>query len=159
MIAVEVAMTIRRPRHDVAAVMFNPRHDGAWMAGVAQVPPVQYADAHGNAWIRDGTRLEREFRTLTGRRTRHLMVTEFDTDRAMTLVGESPPGFLARYTLEGIPEGTIARIRTELRDGPRWLQWPRAALLRRRIIHDLERLKDLVESNALRGSDRWRQAA
>ncbi|HVC60607.1 MAG TPA: hypothetical protein VND19_09640 [Acetobacteraceae bacterium] len=39
MIDVEVAVTIRRPRRDVAAVMFNPRYDTAWIGGVSRVRP------------------------------------------------------------------------------------------------------------------------
>jgi hypothetical protein len=145
MIDVEVAVTIRQPRPDVAAVMFNPRYDSAWIGGVVQVRPATPGP------LRHGTKIARVSRFL-GRRVADIReVVEHVPDRCVEMVAHRF-GLRIRYELEGIPEGTIARIRT--RGGPagrlRFVVRAINPLLRRAVIRDLGRLKSLLESGAWR---------
>jgi hypothetical protein len=97
MIYAEVAITIRRSRRDVAAVMFNSRFDGAWVGGTTVVP------GGLSGPLRRGARIARE-RRLLGRRIAELReVTEHVPDRCVEMAGPSPLGLRIRYELEGIP--------------------------------------------------------
>lgn len=149
MIDVEVAVTIRRPRPDVAAVMFNPRYDPAWIGGVLQVRPAPPGP------LRHGTKIARVSRLL-GRRVADIReVVEHVPDRRVEMVAQFPPGLRIRYELEGIPEGTIARISAWGCPTGR-LRFAVPAinpLLRRAVIRDLARLKALLETGA------WRRLA
>ena len=149
MIDIEVAVTIRRPRRDVAAVMFNPRYDAAWIGGVVQVQPA------GPGPLRPGTKIARESRLL-GRRIGDIReVVELVPDRCVEMIAESPFSLRIRYELEGIPEGTIARIRAQ--GSPlghlRFIVGMINPLVRIAVIRDLGRLKALLESGA------WRRLA
>ena len=146
MIYAEVAVTIRRPRPDVAAVMFNPRYDTAWIGGVRQVHPTPAGP------LRRGTRLAREWRLLGRRVCDTSEVVEHVPDRCVEMIARFPFALQIRYELEGIPEGTIARIRTQGSATGR-LRYAVPALnrlLRRAVIRDLDRLKALLESGAWR---------
>jgi hypothetical protein len=146
MIYAEVAITIRRPRRDVAAVMFNPRFDFAWIGFMAG----QQRTSLGP--LRRGTKVHREWRLL-GRRVPELCeVAEHVPDRCVEMVGQSRLAWRIRYELEGIPEGTIARVRTQASPSRRLrLFVPTINLfLRRAAIRDLDRLKLLIESGGSR---------
>jgi hypothetical protein len=146
MIDVEVAVTIRRPRRDVARIMFDPRYDSAWIGSARQVQPATSGP------LRRGTKTALVSRLL-GRRVADLReVVEHEPNRSVEMVAQ-PSGLRIRYELEGIPEGTIARIRAQCRPTGRWRFVVGALnpLLRRAVIRDLARLKTLLESGA------WRQ--
>jgi len=147
MIDVEVAITIRRPRRDVAAIMFDPQRDAEWIGGVVQVVPSDSGP------VRRGTTLERVSRRLGRRFACVLQVVDHVPDRALELRAQQSTGQHIRYTLEGIPEGTIARIQSHLRPAGRWRLTTavHTALLRRAIIRDLDRLKWLVEAGDVPG--------
>jgi hypothetical protein len=148
MIDVEVAVTIRRPREDVAAVMFNPRYDPAWIGSVVQVRPA----APGP--LRRGTKIECVLRFLGRRVPAMREVVDHEPDRRLELFA-SAFDLRIRYDLEGIPEGTIARISTRGRPTGR-LRFVMPALnplLRWVVQRDLGRLKALLESGA------WRRLA
>lgn len=146
MIYAEVAVTIRRPRHDVAAVMFNPHYDPAWIGGVIQARPVVPGP------LRRGVKIAWERRRL-GRRIADVReVTDHVPERCVETIGDGPCHLRIRYELEGIPEGTIARVRAEGSPSG-WLRYVVPAInvwLRRAVIRDLDRLKSLVESEAWR---------
>src|ERR1700733_6668335 len=146
MIDVEVAVTIRRPRRDVAAVMFNPRYDTAWVGGVLQVRPATPGP------LRRGMKVALVSRVL-GRRVANVReVVDHEPDRRVEMIAPVPFGLRIRYDLEGIPEGTIARIRARGRPTGR-LRFVEAAinpLLRWSVIRNLERLKALLETGAWR---------
>ncbi len=142
MLDIEIAMTIRRTRRDVAAVMFNPRYDPIWIRSVRQARPLTPGP------LRQGSRLERET-SLLGRPVSGIVdVVEFVTDRSMKLAGVPPLGLQVHYTLEGIPEGTITRIHAQgtVKGMLRMAEPAFAARLRGAIMRDLEQLKALVES-------------
>ncbi|MGA3400548.1 MAG: SRPBCC family protein [Acetobacteraceae bacterium] len=146
MIDVEVAVTIRRPRPDVAAVMFNPRYDTAWIGSVLQVRPATPGP------LRRGTKIALVSRFL-GRRVADIReVVEHVPDRHVEMIARFPLGLRVRYELEGIPEGTIARIRAQGRPTGRLRFVVHAInpLLRRAVVRDLGRLKSLLESGAWR---------
>ncbi len=149
MIDVEVAVTIRRPRSDVAAVMFNPTSSTAWIGGVLQVRPTPPGP------LRPGTKIALVSRFL-GRRVADIReVVDHVPDRRIEMVTRFPLGLRVRYELEGIPEGTIARIRARGRPTGR-LRFIMPAInpwLRRAVIRDLDRLKSLLELGA------WRRLA
>lgn len=142
MAVVEVAITIRCPRRDVARVMFDPRHDSQWIGGIVEVRRTETGPLRrGSAW----DRISKSFRR---RRVSTLRVEEIVPDRLLALRADTPGKSRIRYTLEGIPEGTIARI--ELwGGGGSGLRLPaslRGLLLRRSLAGDLDRLKWLVEA-------------
>ena len=145
MIDVEVAVTIRRPRQDVAAVMFNPRYDRAWIGGVVQVRPATPGP------LRRGSKIELVLRLL-GRRIADIReVLDHEPDRRLEMFA-SAFDLRIRYDLEGIPEGTIARISARGRPtgALRFVMPALNPLLRWAVIRDLDRLKSLLESGAWR---------
>lgn len=143
---IEVAMTIRRPRREVAAVMFNPRFDQDWIGGVRQARPLRPGPLYR------GARVERTARRFGRARTGIVEVLDFTADLRITLDSVPPFGLRVQYSLEGIPEGTIARIRAC--GSVRGLWGLLAPLLHRQLraaaLRDLERLKALVESGIAR---------
>jgi hypothetical protein len=103
-IDVEVAVTIRRPRRDVAAVMFDPRYDTAWIGGMLQVRSAT------PGLLRRAMKVALVARVL-GRRVADIReVVDHEPDRRVEMIARIPFGLRTRYELEGIPEGTIARI-------------------------------------------------
>ena len=146
MIDVEVAVTIRRPRRDVAKVMFNPQYDPEWIGSVLEV---QRGDAGP---LRQGSAVQRVSRCYWRRCVSMLRVVEHVPDRTLELSGDRPFAQRIRYTLEGIPEGTIARVEVKRAAGghaplPAGIA---AVLMRRATIRDLDRLKWLVEAGGVR---------
>ena len=137
MLEVEVAVTIRRSRQEVAMVMFDPRHASAWMGDVRQA----HKPARGA--LRHGDRLER-FRH--GKRI--MEVVEHEAERRLILAGVIPPGLRVHYILEGIPEGTIARIRMlqPLSEGRLF-----GPILRARLRNTVGRAARIVRSSAAYG--------
>ncbi len=142
----EVAVTIRRPRREVAAVMFNPRYDAAWIGAVRKTRPA----APGP--LRHGAQIAREWRWLGCRRVETTEVVEHVPDRCVEMMTQLPFGLRIRYELEGIPEGTIARVHVQ-GDAAGLLRVMAMALnplLRRVVIRDLDQLKALLELGARR---------
>lgn len=129
--------------------MFNPHHDAAWIRGVRNVRPM----AQGP--LRRGAKLAREWRMLGRRITETSEVMEHVPERSLAMATQLPFGLRVRYDLEGIPEGTIARVRAEGgAAGPLRLFVPLLdAVVRSAMLRDLRRLKRLLESGA------WRQVA
>ncbi len=145
MIDVEVAVTIRRPRPDVAAVMFNPRYATAWIGSALQVLP-----EHAGP-LRHGTKVAFVSRFLGHRIADIGEVVDHEPDRRLEMFARAFD-LRIRYELEGIPEGTIARI--SARGWPagrlRFLAAAINPLLRRAVMRDLGRLKSLLETGAWR---------
>jgi hypothetical protein len=146
MIYVEVAVTIRRPRSDVAAVMFNPRYDAAWIGAVVAAEPASSEP------LRTGATVARITRFLGRRITQRREVVAHAPNRYVELTAAAPLNLRIRYELEGIPEGTIARVRAAgtPRGSLRFLARALTPLLRRAVVRDLGRLKTLLESGASR---------
>jgi hypothetical protein len=147
MVYAEVAVTIRRSRAEVAAVMFDPRYDAAWIGRIRKSATL----APGP--LARGTKIAREWRWFGRNVAETTEVAEHVPGRSVAMTTQLPFGLRIRYALEGIPEGTIARIHAEGRTTGllRFAARPLNALLRSAVIRDLHRLKMLLESGAWRG--------
>jgi len=145
-IGAEVAITIRRPRPEVGRVMFDPRYDPVWIGTVRR----SALAARGPMGA--GTKINREWHWLGRTFADGGEVVEHVPDRSMAFTTQLPLDLRVRYELEGIPEGTIARVCVAgratgmLRFGAAAL----SALLRWGVIRDLDRLKALLESGEWR---------
>jgi hypothetical protein len=140
---ISVATTIRRPRQEVATVMFNPYYAPAWMAGVRAAegrsgqPPEQgatFALIGGRAPLR---------------RSEEFEIVEHEADQFLTL---RAPTRMFEFELEGTTAGTLVWLHwsdESARDVP--LLSALTQLRRRRAeIRALRRLKHFVESGAYR---------
>lgn len=141
-----VAVTIRRSRADVAAVMFNPRYDADWVGDAATRPP------RLSRSLQPGDQIPRGFRLLGYRLGALCDVVAHVPDHRLEMVGPPPLGLQIRYEFEGIPEGTIVRIWAQSAPPPRLrrLTPVLSALLRQAVRRDLGRLKALLESGGRR---------
>lgn len=141
-------ITIRRPRREVAAIMFDARHEEAWLETYRRTEP------------EDGEVPERTMRFLLRDRPVNLHEAARDPERFVELRAEEPFPILIRQELESIPEGTLVRIRVhvQLRGWIRLLRRLVGLRLRRSLIADLETLKSIVENSPHRGMAAARQA-
>jgi hypothetical protein len=146
MFQIEIATTIRKSRRDIAWVMFNPLCDTAWAHQVLDVRPL----AQGP--LQAGSSIARVIRFL-GRRYHDVTeVVEYVPGRCIEMATQRPVAMRVRYSLEGIPEGVIVRVRaTGQSDGLLRLISPVVRrLLRRNYRRSLQDLKVLMESNQFR---------
>ena len=146
MFKIEVAMTIRKPRRDIAWVIFNPLCDTAWSHQVLEVRLL----AHGP--LRAGSCISRVCRFL-GRRYHDVVeIVEYVPGQFIEMAMQRPLAIRVRYSLEGIPEGTIVRVHATGRStGLLRLIGPLTRrTLRRNYIRSLHDLKSLMESNHFR---------
>jgi len=145
-IYVEVAITIRRPRIDVARVMFSPRYDTAWIGRLRN----SVANTAGP--LRAGVTVAHEWRWFHRRIAEVSEVVQHTQGRVLELATRLPFALRLRYELEGIPEGSIARIRMvgTASGALRFIAPVANMLLRGAVIRDLDRLKALLESGAWR---------
>jgi len=141
-------ITIRRPRREVAVIMFDTANEEFWLETYRKVDPDDPATS------------ERLMRFLLRDRPVDLRVTARDPERFVELQAESPYEIMIRQDLESIPEGTLVRIRirVHLRGWMRPLRRLVALRLRRSLIADLETLKSIVENSPHRGMASARQA-
>jgi len=116
------------------------------VGGVLQVRPATPGP------LRRGMKVALVSRVLGRRVVDVREVIDHEPDRRVEMIAPIPFGLRIRYELEGIPEGTIARIRARGRPTGR-LRFVEAAinpLLRWSVIRNLERLKALLETGAWR---------
>lgn len=146
-------ITVRRPRREVAAVIFDPRYDESWLETLRPLGP-EDADPV------DGPVHPRLIRFLLRDVVVDLRETARDPDRFVEFEADEPYPLWIRKDLESIPEGTLVRmrIRVELSGLPRLLQGLVQRRLRRSILGDLEALKALVENSPHRGMSAARPA-
>ena len=139
-------ITVRRPRREVAAVIFNPRYDESWMETLRPVDPEDVEPQNGA----DQPRL---IRFLLRDVVVWLRETSREPGRFVEFEAEDPYKLWIRQDLESIPEGTLVRmrIRVALTGLPRLLSPLVYRRLRRSVIGDLEALKALVENSPHRG--------
>ncbi len=136
-----VAVTIRRPRQEVATTMFDLARAPDWMEGVLGYEPDSGEPPEPGS----------VFAWRIGKRAEVFEVVEYEDAR--TLVMESDDRVLT-FELEGVPEGAIAWI-TAWSDagGLRGLtNIVRFAKQRRAAIRGLRKLKRLVESGRYRAA-------
>lgn len=132
---------VHRPRHEVAAFMFDPAHDLEWTGGITSSTPAQPGP------LTKGATVERTARFL-GREFRYgYVVTEHDPDRLVEMKVERPFPMTVRYELADAPDGTIVAIRASGSPG-RFFGWATplmARQVRRSITADLARLRKCLE--------------
>ena len=128
--AFRVGVTIRRPRPEVAAVMFDLRYLPAWLRGIREVEVDSGEPPNVGACVA----LDKDIFEIIEHENEMKLVIEGDT-RTLGL------------SLEGAPVGTIAwlEIQTErtglMRVMSYWIDRRRRA----RAIADLRRLKQFIE--------------
>ena len=139
-------ITVRRPRREVAAVIFDPRYDESWMETLRPVDPEEVEP-------QDGADQPRLIRFLLRDVVVWLRETSREPGRFVEFEADDPYKLWIRQDLESIPEGTLVRmrIRVALTGLPRLLSPLVYRRLRRSVIGDLEALKALVENSPHRG--------
>lgn len=156
-------ITIRRPRREVAAVIFDPRYNESWLETLRPLAPEDDAPSEGPAGAdaRDGAVHAYLIRFLLRDVVVELRETGRDPERFVEYEADAPYPLLIRQDLESIPEGTLARfrIRVGLTGLPRLLGVLVRRRLRRSVIGDLAALKALVENSPHRGIAAARSAA
>src|SRR5262249_54969309 len=95
---------IHRPRHDVAAFMFNPHNDLPWTGGITSSRPAQPGP------LVKGATVERTARFLGRAFTYGYVVTEHEPDRLVELAVDRPFPMTVRYELADADGGTRVAI-------------------------------------------------
>ena len=134
-----VGVTIRRPRREIAAVMFDLHFLPGWLAGAGDMavgsgdpPPA------GAILAKIGGRMPL-------RRTDVSKIAEYQPDTMLVLRNEATT---LTFQLEGMPVGTVVWLHIETQRGgfarllSPWLNYR----TRRQAIRDLRRLKVFIES-------------
>ena len=138
---VRPVVLIRRPRHEVAAFMFDPRNDLRWTGGITASRPAQPGPLVAGATV------ERSAKFLGRSFTYGYVVTEHQPDRLVELKVDRPFPMLVRYELQDADEGTMVAIRAAGTPG-RFFGWATplmARQVRKSITADLERLRACLE--------------
>jgi hypothetical protein len=143
-VAVDVrpSIVIRRPRHDVAAFMFDPANDTAWTGGITGSRPAQPGP------LTEGAVVERDARFLGRSFTYGYVVTAHRPDALVEMKVDRPFPMLVRYELTDHPDGTEAAIHSTGSPG-RFFGWATplmSRMVRRNIAADLERLRTCLEA-------------
>jgi carbon monoxide dehydrogenase subunit G len=142
--ALDVTAEIRiaRPADEVAAYMFDPANDPAWIGGISEAEPITPLP------ISLGSRVRRRASFL-GRRIDYVMeVVALEPNRRMALHAiEAPMPMDVTYEVEPLLEGSVARVRVQGDAGGLYrLAGPLvSAQVSRSIDGDVRRLKELVE--------------
>ena len=103
---VRPVVLIRRPRHEVAAFMFDPHNDLRWTGGITASRPAQPGP------LVAGASVERTARFLGRSFTYGYVVTEHQPDHLVELkvdrrLGEPEPGPVGGHVAVGGPEGAL----------------------------------------------------
>ena len=142
--AVDVRPTIvvRRPRSDVAAFMFDPRHDLRWTGGITASTPARPGP------LATGASVQRTARFLGRTFTYGYVVTQHEPDRLVELKVDRPFPMLVRYELDDADGGTLVAIHAAGNPG-RFFGWATPVMarqVRRSISADLQRLRACLET-------------
>jgi hypothetical protein len=141
--AVDVRPTvlIRRPRHEVAAFMFDPANDLAWTGGITSSTPARQGR------LVQGATVERTARFLGRSFTYGYTVTRHEPDRLVELQVDRPFPMLVRYELDDAPDGTLVAIHASGSPG-RFFGWATPLMTRQvraNITADLGRLRTCLQ--------------
>lgn len=133
---------ISRPADEVAAYMFDPAHDPAWIGGISEAEPL------GASPVSVGSRVRRRASFL-GRRIDYVMeVVALDPGRRMAMHAvQAPMPMDVTYEVEPAADGAIARVRVQGDAGGLYrLASPLvSAQVSRSIDGDVRRLKRILE--------------
>ena len=136
-IDVQAELLIARPRAEVAAFMFDPANDAAWIGGVRE------ARALTDGPLQQGSRVERVARFLGRRFSYTTEVLAYEPERMVEMRATRPFEIQVRYELEGRDGQTLVRIRAA-GGGTGFFKLAApllGAMVRRNIAGDLQRLQ------------------
>lgn len=138
---VRPVVLIRRPRHDVAAFMFDPGNDLRWTGGITASRPAQPGPLVAGATV------ERTAKFFGRSFTYGYVVTEHQPDRLVELKVDRPFPMLVRYELQNADEGTEVAIHAAGTPGGffGWATPLMARQVRKSITADLECLRARLE--------------
>jgi carbon monoxide dehydrogenase subunit G len=136
---------IARPAAEVAAYMFDPANDPAWIGGISEAEPL------GPPPIAAGSRVRRRASFL-GRRIDYVMeVVALEPGRRLAMHAvEAPMPMDVTYEVDPAPDGAVARVRVQGDTGGLYrLAGPLVSVqVGRSIDGDVRRLKELLEAEA-----------
>jgi hypothetical protein len=141
-IETKIAITIRKPRVEIAEIMFDPLLAPAWMGDV------MYSEVATEGVLPLGGTFE-WVRMLAGNElTEEVEVLERTPQVSLVWRAEGGLRTTMRFTLEGIPEGAVVRVWCRVEPSGFWyLLWPfLPSMLRRGLTRDLRELKQFMES-------------
>ncbi|MCA1569983.1 MAG: SRPBCC family protein [Chloroflexi bacterium] len=134
---------IRRPADEVAAYMFEPTNDPAWIGGISESESLEVG------MLRQGSRVRRRARFM-GRRIDYVMeIVHLDPNRRLAMHAvEAPMPMDVTYEVEPRPGGSLARVRVQGDAGGLYrIGGPLvSAQVGRSIAKDVRDLKRLLES-------------
>ena len=134
---------ISRPADEVAAYMFDPANDPAWISGISEAEPLDATP------VTVGSRVRRRASFL-GRRIDYVMeVVALDPGRRLAMHAvEAPMPMDVTYEVDPAPNGAVARMRVKGDAGGLYrLASPLvSAQVGRSIGGDVRRLKGILES-------------
>ena len=134
-------IVIRKPRHEVAAFMFDPANDTRWTGGITDSRPAQPGP------LVEGSVVERDAKFLGRSFTYGYVVTAHEPDSLVEMKVDRPFPMVVRYELSDHPQGTHAAIHSSGSPG-RFFGWATpvmSRMVRKNIAADLERLRDCLE--------------
>jgi Polyketide cyclase / dehydrase and lipid transport len=132
---------IRRPRHEVAAFMFDPGNDLRWTGGITDSRPARPGP------LVEGATVERTARFLGRSFTYGYVVTAHEPDALVEMTVDRPFPMRVRYELADDDGATLAGIRATGTPG-RFFGWATPLMrrqVRRSIAADLDRLRRCLE--------------
>jgi hypothetical protein len=141
---VRPVVLIHRPRHEVAAFMFDPGNDLRWTGGITGSRPAQPGP------LVPGATVERTARFLGRSFTYGYVVTRHEPDRLVELTVDRPFPMLVRYELTDAEDGTQVAIHAVGTPG-RFFGWASPVMarqVRRSITADLQRLRICLEKES-----------
>ena len=134
---------IARPAEQVAAYMFDPVNDPAWIGGIGDATPLDEAP------VRVGSRVRRQASFL-GRRIDYVMeVVALDSGRRLAMHAvEAPMPMDVTYEVDPAGDAAVARVRVQGDAGGLYrIAGPLiSAQVGRSIDGDVRRLKEILES-------------
>lgn len=139
---VRPSVTIRRPRQDVAAFMFDPANDLRWTGGITSSTPARPGT------LVEGSTVERTARFLGRTFEYGYVVTRAEPDRLVEMTVGRPFPMVVRYELaDAADDATEVAIRATGTPGGffGWATPLMARQVRRTIAADLERLRGCLE--------------
>jgi hypothetical protein len=144
---VRVETVIDRPRTEVAAYMFDPRHDAAWTTGVVACRPLT------EGRLRTGSRVERTVSFLGRKFSYTYEVTGDDGDRFVEMLVTQPFPMHVRYELDDAGDQRTHVAIHAKGDATGFFRFAAPfmnGMVRKNIARDLAQLKREVESHSAR---------
>ena len=141
-IDVKAEVVINRSKDDVARFAMNPENDPIWIGGIIE------AGTQTDPPFGKGTKVKRVAKFMGKRMEYTPEVIEYDAEGLLVMGTDKPFDMTIRYQFEETAGGTLARIQIQ-GEGRRFYRIAGPILgrmVKRNIAHDLETLKDLLES-------------